>query len=567
MRAPSWVIVAGLMVVAGCVTPAPMPPPSPDVTSAGSADSDPVPPVQTRSTPKRSGPPAPSAGSPTSPPSPRPDAPVPIPLDVKPPVLLPHPPGTPKLEWAFRAFVGNQGRGGDSSLAVSNDTIVAMDYNQVGIFLRNGSLIASKRQSSFYANVLPPNESIGDPRVAFDADSQRFFAVGASGPLGGCIPDAPCANTWTVAVSKSASPRSLAASDWYFWGFDATLTEGEPSGMWGDYSFVQFDPHLVVITGQMLKHTAQGPISTYDRIWVFNKSDFVLGRPIAAPTKEFYNIPDPATGEVLINRFIPASKVDASEGIYLVHHGARDCDLVVGHIAGDAANAALTVRNIAIAGTCRANMIHARQLGGGPPISIHPHILSSPVHQGNSLWVSQVVPAHFASGDVNAVRLVRLEVGDWPSTPTIAEDSLISEEGASYAYPAIVVSRAGDLAIVMNRLSATTYPSGVYTGRLAGDPEGSFRPLVTFAPGLAYFDHAGSGSPIGFADFSTAVLDPSGDSAWFIVERGERPCVWGEIIAQVSFVDGGVPDAPPTTARSGGDGPCPPPTKPPEEQE
>lgn len=424
--------------------------------------------------------------------------------------------------------------------------------------------MARRTQADFFHTVLPYGEGLTDPRVSFDYDSDRFFAVAASGKWGtGCDPN-DCPNTWTVAVSKTASPQTLTPDDWFFWAFDATLTEGEPSGLWGDFSIVASDGKLVVINGNMVQHHPGPTESVYERLWVFDKADFLAGRDIQEPAREFHDITDPKTGQILRQRLLPATNMEDPGGIFFAHFGLEDCDIVVaqvstrvpGQAAGPASSAHLTVRNVAIPGQCRGNSIPGSQLGDGPPINVHPHLTSPPVYQGGFLWVAQVIPAQFPTGPVNAVRVLKLNVTQWPEVPTVEEEFTLAEDGASYAYPALAVNRAGDVAVVLNRFAPSTYISAYYTGRLVTDPAGAFRPLVPFMPGKAYHDYPNS-SPnlLSFGGHSGAAADADG-TIWLMAQYAERPCIWGGRIAQVSFVDGGLPVSPPAPAPNGGEAPC-----------
>lgn len=447
------------------------------------------------------------------------------------------------------AFRGNHGWGGYNTIAAGRNVVVAHSESEVGILTKDGALIDRRSIRDLFSGHLPEEQGTADPRISYDTATDRFVIMAASS-MNGC---GPCPNVWLIAVSKTNDPRTVSPADWHVWSFDGTRNaDGAPTNLWGDYHIAGFDDDKMILTAQMVRNDGAHSVAVCPRIWVFDKAELLTGDPDLRPRQEFCAMKDPRTGMDLVFRVLPATQWEDPGGIFFVYSGS-ECDIIVGRVDGKPSGAQVTLRNVHVpppgdvpGGWC-GTPHPGEQLGGGLPIFLHSaHIRDPPQLVNGTLWVVQNVRLGPDGQPGNALRLVALDVRGWPGTPTIREDTRIGIPATSLVAPALAVDAKGNIAMVVNLLNRSIYPSVFLVGRLGNDPPGSMRPFIEIQAGEANFNYSGVGDAIHFGAYSGAALDPVDGSAWVIGQYAARKCTWGVVVSHVRFEESGTPGIPST---------------------
>lgn len=458
-----------------------------------------------------------------------------------------QPTGSLHLTSAMSALRSSEGGSGYPSIAVGRESFLVLTNPRTLIFSKTGVLLAERRTRQVFEAVIPRDTGTTDPRAIFDQRSGRYFLVAAA--MKQCTPPA-CTVTWVVAVSRTSEPRSLAANDWYVYGFDGSLENGVPTGLKGDFNVVSLTDDTLVLVGISIPPDWMA----YAKIWVFDKAPFLTGAPVSGPRQEFSQLRDPASGRVLQKTY-PAVTFGLTDTVFLVSYSSSECGIAVVGVTGKPGTAQLKTHTARAPGVC-VGPTSAPQLGGGVPLDTMPHFETPPVYRDGRLWLVQSILKQTGAGPVGGLRLVELDVSRWPEAPTYVTDATYWEPGIWYFNPALTVDAAHNVAIVANRSSEREYGSVWVTGRRAGDVNGAFRPPVALKHGEANsnWTETSHEPPIRqrnwFSVWSGAAIDPVDDSAWVVGQATRTACEWEVWVGRTEFTitagTSGVSPAPPT---------------------
>lgn len=448
--------------------------------------------------------------------------------DGSPPPLVPPllgernlPAGSLQLTSAMSVLANSESGSSNPSIGVGPSSFVVTTTSRTLIRSKDGTLIADESTLVMFTPVsggLPPV----DMRVLFDERSGRFFVVGATMPP--CTPGA-CTTTWVVAVSKTGTPGSLGAGDWYLYGFDGSLEGGVPSGQKGDFNVISLTEDKLILTGVSIPPA--GP--AYAKIYVFDRAPFLAGAPVSAPIQAYTRLRDPSADHQFEKTF-PAVNFGSVRTAFLVSW-SRGCSIGVVGITGPPGTAQLKVHSTGGAGDCSGPIL-VPQLGGGVALDAFPQIVTPPVYRDGHLWLVQSIYKTTPTGRVGALRLVELDVSRWPDAPIVVADSTFFEEGVWYFNAALTVDPDHNVAIVANRSSPREFGSLWLTGRRASDPPGTFRPAVAVKHGEAHWNWARTSSPPAsqtrnwFSGWSSAATDPIDGSGWVLGQTTRTSCEW-----------------------------------------
>jgi hypothetical protein len=204
-------------------------------------------------------------------------------------------------------------------------------------------------------------------------------------------------------------------------------------------------------------------------------------------------------------------------------------------ISGPPADPDLTVRTAALPGECE-RPVDAEQAGDAPAVLIDQAWISDrPVYQSGYLWVARVVAVAPPNDLRSAIKIVRLDVRDFPDRIEQVEEYFLEVPGAWLFYPALEVDDEGNLVVVFAQSSPDMYPSAVYTGRLADDPPGELRPHVVLKRGEASQNQLDALGRNKYGDYFGAALDPDGSGVWIHGEYVLCHARWGTWVGFVGF--------------------------------
>lgn len=429
----------------------------------------------------------------------------------------------------------NQGYHPDHALAVGPSSVLMVSNNVVVIRDKAGGQIASMSTRDFYRPALPPGVDVGgDPWMTHDASSGRFFYV-TDGSAGNghdtqCKPG-ECRAYHLLAVSKSAVPRSLGASDWHYYALDRTLLR-LPGGVretanWGDWDNIVVDRNTLLISWPAYAFgvpSGGAGQSQGMKVRLIDKTRLIQGEPVDDWTD--LELKDPITGAAVFQKAEPATGSGGSAPFFLV--ATRGCEVLVWAIDSPQAAPSVTGKTLLPDRSCDgAGGLRAVQPDGVSPVDVVTTNHNA-VYRAGSIWYSHLVVRGAASRPVSAIRWFEIDVSNWPGAPRFVQDGILEQNGVFHLSPAITVTKAGNAVIVFGRTSATEYLSLYYTFRLATDARGTLRPASLMKAGqgtwAAFSPHTGDRNR--WVDFFAATVDSVDDSAWvfgaYVTPDGKR---------------------------------------------
>jgi len=442
-------------------------------------------------------------------------------------------PSAPVLTTSFNGINYTGSFPPDPVMAAGPTNLVLSTNGSVTIRDKTGTLVASTSLLAFFGSVRASGENTFDPRVLFDTGSNRFFLAAVGRIANTTCTAGTCVSHFFLAVSKTAAPTTTGSGDWFFYAFDGTLDGSTPTTNWADFPALGVDSSVVVLTANMFSFSN----STFQKakIRIFNKSVLIAGG--AVTWFDFVGMTDPGSG---INSFTlqPALTFGSPGTFFLVSasNTPNSCNLVVWGIQNPLSSPVLSSRLATAGGTCLTPP-DAQQLGGGTPLDTGDTRLLNAVYRNNSLWTAQSIQMNFGSGNVSAIRWVQINVGAWPSSVSLIQDSTFGVNGVWNFYPAVMVDASDNLALVFARSSASQFGSARYTARLVTDPANTLQPSALLKAGAATYLTLDSIGRNRWGDYLGVGLDPSDGSVWLLGEYAASSTTWGTWVGQLGFAN------------------------------
>ena len=377
---------------------------------------------------------------------------------------------------------------------------------------KNGTVIAAMPgMTAFFDSVRAPQEIVGDPRVAYDFGTERFFVVAIGVRSSACVAGT-CIAHFFVAVSKGSTPAGLESADWYFYALDSTLDGSTPTTRWADYVQLGLNDAVVVLTARM--HPFRGGSPSTNKIRILDKALLVRGQPVS--WTDFVGVKDPSSG---VSGFAPAIHIDRTDRFFLLYGcwSSERSAVTVLEIRDALSSPALSFQSIPMSGWRSRPWIPAPQPGGTP---LYVGGAGTVVYRNNSLWNAESTVIDTGDADVNGVLWYQIDVGASPgAAATAVQMSVLGEANTHYFSPALIVDEADNMAMLVGRSSAEQALSLYYTGRVATDPAGSLRTPAPLKEGSATLsveeDRVG--------DYYDAALDAADGSAWLVGQIASAP--------------------------------------------
>ncbi len=412
-----------------------------------------------------------------------------------------------------------------SLLIVANHTITLRD--------KAGASITSTSVQTFFTTVMHQNEGVGDPWIAFDPTSERFFYV-ADGTVGNghttnCQPG-QCVAHHLLAVSKSSNPRTLGAADWYFYALDMT-TYRTADGVvqtanWGDFDSLAIGADAVLIKWPAYLFGAASESRDQSqgvKLRILDKSKLISGQPVTEWTD--IELKDPQSGRMWTSSIEPAMG-SGLEGPFLLV-GSQGCLLTVFAIETGPSAPAVTTRTVSLRQQCSGST-PAPQPDSGAAIDVVTYGHSLTYRSGN-VWYA------FAGG--GGVRFFQINVSDWPARISLVQDGTLGDPGVTYMGPALMVDGGGNVAIVTARSGLNEYPSLYYTWHPSNDPSSTLRPAELLKAGTAKWEafSQATGARNRYIDFLGAAFDPVDGSIWLLGPYVSAPGVRATWVTNITF--------------------------------
>lgn len=399
----------------------------------------------------------------------------------------------------------------DFEVAAGPQHLILATNEGLALKEKNGTVTASvPSMLAFFDSVRQPRELVGDPRVIYDAATERFFVAAIGSRPGACVPGA-CVAHFFIAVSKRSAPAGLDVSDWYFYALDSTLDGATPTARWADFVQLGLNDTVVVLTARM--HPFSGGAPSVNKIRILDKARLVQGQPVS--WTDFIDVKDPSSG---VTGFAPAMHFDRTDRFFLL----RSCFttdpsvVTVLEISDALSSPSLSFQSVPMSGCPRPPWERAPQPRGKPLSVGGPGTV---VYRNKSLWYAESTFIDTRETKVSGVLWYQIDVGAWPAAPAVVQTSVLGDTETYYFMPALIVDEADNVAMLLGRSSTVEALSLYYTGRLASDPAGSLRTPALLKEGTDSLsveeDRVG--------DYYGAALDPADGSAWLVGQFASAP--------------------------------------------
>ncbi len=406
----------------------------------------------------------------------------------------------------------------DANLAVGPHHVFEM-VNVVGrISHKSGGPVSTFALRSFFQLDSGVDES--DPRVLYDAASDRWFAT--------YLQSTSTQSSVILAVSTTGDPT----------GTFCRFRLGNPTSE----TFLQDFPQLGISDDKIVvtynAFTLKGSTFLGAGYYAINKADLVGGGGCPPSVRRVRVSPDKTRYGVQ-----PAQSLSATSTLYMAANdgaspgGSR---VIVIGVTGVPGVTAVAEETFAVTVRPWLPPPKAEQAGSTLRLNTNDESVITAVWQRGALWIGgneQCLPG----GDVgtrSCLRVVLIQT----DTHSLEQDITFGSSGQYYYYPALSPDGAGNLVVVFNASSATTFAGVRATGRLTTDAPNSLAPSLPL--------RAGGGAQTSsdrMGDFYGAVLDPADPTkVWVTAEYVKTMTAgdWGTIVSQLTF------GPPPTVAVS-----------------
>jgi uncharacterized repeat protein (TIGR01451 family) len=428
---------------------------------------------------------------------------------------------------------------------VGPDHIVELINGRFEIYdIQDGTVLESRSLDSFWVNVvgLPipqnnicqddntcaltgdncsvdpcPRNFTYDPRIIYDRQTQRWFAISIDAALGGD-------NDFYLGRSEGSDPTG----NWEGVKFDSDTTGPQE---FHDYETFSVDADAVTTCTQDFDSGNGG--GGVESCYTIPKADILLPVPSVANMTRFESNPPnlpPVSGSIQ-----PALSYEPVSDGTTPLLGVNGGFLVRGEVVGAGAAGAALLPPVGIAGDPgHAGPPAARQPAadsGAPIENVAPRFVANVVEFGDSLWAVHAVAG---SSSNSAIRWYEIE----ESTNTLLQTGLIEDSGEDYHEPSISVNVFGDVLVGFTcsgpALNASTCIS---VGETDGGGVTTFETPQVITPGDGLYYVLGRGRNR-WGDYSATVLDPEDDCTFWTMQ--EYVAVGGPgNVGPISGVEGG----------------------------
>jgi hypothetical protein len=399
----------------------------------------------------------------------------------------------------------------DNGLAVGPSHVFQMVNNVGRITDKLGHAVSTFNLDTFFG--VDPGFRGSDPRVVYDATSDRWFAV-----------------FMNYSNAKQSSSLLLAVS-----------TTGDPTGTFCKYhlgnptaeTFLQDYPFLGISDDKVVVAFAAFAFGTNSLLgggyYVHNKAQVMA----CGDVSHVRFAPDPSS------LMKPARAVSSTATAYMAAHSLTS--VVVWSIDGVPGVTQVTVSTSTIPmSNSWGDPPQAVQQGSNVLLDVDRRT-QTVVWQANSLWLGGnggCVPA----GDTqqrSCLRLVEVRT----DTMTVGQDIVHGASGEYYFDPAVHPDGTGSLFVVFMASSASDFLGVLATRRLSTDPLSTLQPAILLRAGEAALTNVVGveGTTSGDArvgDYSGAAVDPVDPlTIWVSSEYAKSTGDWGTYVAALSLAN------------------------------
>ena len=398
----------------------------------------------------------------------------------------------------------------DTMGAVGPSHVAELINGRYKVYDKSGNVVQSLSLDAFWTAAgvaIPAGEATFDPRILYDPQSGRWFAVSIDGVVG-----TGAGNRIYVAVSTSSDPTA----GWTGFQFVGDSVNGT---RFNDFDMLGIDADgLYIATNNFIGNTFNS-ISLY----TIRKSDLLAAVPSIASLTRFENQALAVTG------FSPQPVVNNGPSTggnsYISAFASGTLRRV--DINGVGAGAPVQQAGVNIAVPGFAPSPNARQPGPNDNIDTDgDRISGNIVRVGNSFWAAHSV----ASGGGSAIRWYQIDA----TTNTLIQSGTIADPNLDFYYPSIAVNQTGDVVIGFSGSGDNQFISTyAAVGRTAGTTTTFGNPLLLQQGAASYQNLDGIGRNR-WGDYSATVVDPTNSNRfWTFQLQASATDTWATQITEL----------------------------------
>jgi hypothetical protein len=373
----------------------------------------------------------------------------------------------------------------DTMGAVGPDHIMVLINGRASVYNKStGSLVGSgKSLNQFWtdAGTTPSGSFAFDPRVIYDKDSGRWFAVS--------VDNAGGANNFLLAVSATSDPSGT----WKALKIDSDTANTR----FADFPTLGVDKQGVYLTANMFPVTGTSGLDVDITIMSLPKADLLLPTPSAASKSEFQLVG--------LNRgysIQPAVNFSGSADnkAELLGMSVNTSDLIRTDILNPGTAGATLTSPTTIANT-----------SFDPPTADQPGTAAN-FNTGDDRFSANTVMSNGSLWAVHSTSVSGRAAVEWlrinPVTNTIIQSGVISDPSLSFFFPSIAVNEFDQVLIGFSGSDSSTFGSSYYAfGETSGSTT-TFSPVSQTKAGSAQYQVLDGSGRNRWGDYSATVVDP-----------------------------------------------------------
>lgn len=420
------------------------------------------------------------------------------------------------------------------------DRLIAVVNAGIECRSKTGTLLFRDSLKDFFSPL--GSQTLGtngfDPKIVYDHYADRFLVV-ALERWSTANGNPSNESRILVAVSKTPSPATSTAADWWYLAIDSKVNIAG-SDNWADYPGFEVDEEAVYITNNMFPFTT-GNFGV--RLWIIDKGE--VGGFYAGSTAS-WSIHNPVPAGFFDQTMMPAlvhgpggvGGPGSNIGTFLVSYssltygGAGQPEAVqvirVDNPLGSPVFTGefVTVGDLEDVGGAFGfpGIPDAPQSGSAALIEVNDSRALDAVWRDNSLWMTTTIKPNLANDPVNVGQATahwfRFNTSAVPAPISVADQGNIGGEdiaGNTWTFfPSVAVNSNGDAKFGFSASAPTIYCGAYFAGREAGDPAGTVQASGVVQAGLDYYVRTFGGSRNRWGDYSGISVDPADDSTFWI---------------------------------------------------
>jgi len=398
----------------------------------------------------------------------------------------------------------------DVQLAVSPNYVVEMVNVIYAVWTKQGALVKLSDLASLWRT---GNDYIGDPKILYDGQSDRWFAS---------LLDVTQAAV-TVSVSASNDPTG----NWYTYSFKAY------SGNCPDQPILGINDDKVVVSSNDFIPGTKGCSGSYVGVqyWIINKSQMLSGGSVQ------YQFTNPDKSLFSVH---PVDSLTSTQTEFMVSSTSGP-GLILYSVSGVPPNAVVLQQSIPISSLNR------------PPAAPQPNSATT-IDTGNNrvldaswangkMWIS-LEDGCVPSGD-SALRACARLVEVNTNTSSVLQDWDVATPGYYYFYPALRADSKGNLFVVFGYSTSSINPSLAVAMQGFADPLNTVRQPIVLVLGSGPEVNATGFCPsypvCRYGDYFGATNDPSDPGLVWVAGQYGTQNGWSTTIAGVRMPGSQVP--------------------------